>query len=191
MWEKEGFLLIKCDPAVLFDRSNQLQVEECQKLITTIEKTGAIWSGLTLKLSETIQPRFQANKYLTAESIEDYQKHVRRLVKTAHKKGVEISKGHENELEVFSDLVALTEKRKQIHLRNYDYFKKIKDIYKEQAQFYFATLDLEKQIRTQKERLEQLENDLLKTPEHQKSRIRDIEQQKAAAKTNYGITRTC
>ncbi|PZO95158.1 MAG: peptidoglycan bridge formation protein FemAB [Streptococcus pyogenes] len=175
--KKERFLLLKCDPSLLFDRTNPKQVATCEQVIASIEKTGAIWSGLTFDLSDTVQPRFQANKHLTPESIEDYQKHVKRLIKTARKKGVDISQGHANEVQVFADLIALTEQRKQIHLRNYDYFNKIKTIYGDKAEFYFAKIDIAKQLKQQKDRLQQLTDDLAATPDHQKNRIKNLNQQ--------------
>ncbi|MBA2796194.1 peptidoglycan bridge formation glycyltransferase FemA/FemB family protein [Streptococcus porcinus] len=177
---KEKFLLLKCDPNFLFDRENLKQTDYCRQMIEEMEKMGYSWTGLTFNLSDTIQPRFQANKYLKQDSFNDYQKHVNRLTKTATKKGVEIIKGSEDEVRLFSELVVRTEQRKNIHLRNYDYFKKIKDTYNDKAEFYFATINIDKQLAKQKERLLQLENDLAETPGHQKNRLKELKQQKAS-----------
>ncbi|VTS40722.1 peptidoglycan branched peptide synthesis protein, serine/alanine adding enzyme [Streptococcus pseudoporcinus] len=177
---KEKYLLLKCDPNVLFDREDLKQTAHCQQLIEDFEKIGYSWTGLTLNLSDTIQPRFQANKYLSQDSFKDYQKHVNRLTKTATKKGVEIIKGSEEEVKLFSELVVRTEQRKNIHLRNYDYFEKIKTIYGNKAEFHFATINSDKQLAKQNERLLQLENALAETPEHQKNRLKELGQQKAS-----------
>lgn len=73
-----------------------------------------------------------------------------------------------------------TEQRKNIHLRNYDYFEKIKTIYGNKAEFHFATINSDKQLAKQNERLLQLENALAETPEHQKNRLKELGQQKAS-----------
>ncbi|MGT2624596.1 peptidoglycan bridge formation glycyltransferase FemA/FemB family protein [Streptococcus thoraltensis] len=177
---REKFLLLKCDPNVLFNRSDEKQVEGCHELIDRFEKMGFVWSGLTTRLADAVQPRFQANKYLNDDAINDYQKHAKRLIKKANKKGVEIIKGQEDEVKCFSELVLLTERRKQIQLRNYDYFQKIKDVYGDRAEFYFAKIDVAKQLAEQKERLAQLEKALGETPENQKNRLKDLKQQETS-----------
>ncbi|MEQ9763483.1 peptidoglycan bridge formation glycyltransferase FemA/FemB family protein [Streptococcus sp. ZJ151] len=179
---REKFLLLKCDPHVLFDRSDVKEVSDRQDLIDRFEKMGFVWSGLTTELKDMAQPRFQANKYLNDDTINDYQKHAKRLIKKASKKGVEIVRGQEDEVKIFSELVLLTEKRKQIHLRNYDYFQKLKDVYGDKVVFYFAKIDIEKQLANQKEHLAQLEKAIHDTPEHQKNRLKDLKQQEESVR---------
>ncbi|MGT2933512.1 peptidoglycan bridge formation glycyltransferase FemA/FemB family protein [Streptococcus catagoni] len=175
--KKEKFLLIKCDPSFLIDRNDSKQTKYCMQTISALEKMGYRWSGLTMNLSDMVQPRFQANKYLSDQTITDYKKHSKRLKNNASKKGVEIINGHEDEVKIFSGLVVYTEQRKNIRLRNFDYFKKIKDVFGDNAEFYFAQIDTKKQKTVLKDRLSDLSKARKDTPVDQKNRLKDLKQQ--------------
>ncbi|MGT2844665.1 peptidoglycan bridge formation glycyltransferase FemA/FemB family protein [Streptococcus hongkongensis] len=175
--KKEKIVLVKCDPSFLFDRNDSKQTDYCMQTISALKAIGYSWTGLTMDLSEMVQPRFQANKYLTDQSVTDYKKHAKRLKNNASKKGVEIISGLEDEVKVFSDLVVYTEQRKNIRLRNFDYFKKIKDSFGEKAVFYFAQIDISKQQTILTNRLSDLSKAIEDTPLNQKNRLKDLKQQ--------------
>lgn len=91
-----------------------------------------------MEIADSIQPRFQANIY-TQENLEmQFPKHTRRLIKDAKQRGVETYRASQSELHKFSKIVSLTEKRKNISLRNEAYFQKLMTTYGDKAYLHLA-----------------------------------------------------
>ena len=77
----------------------------------------------------------------------------KQAIRSARNKGVEIQIGRDELLESFSFLMKKTEKRKDIHLRNEAYYKKLLDNFKDKAYITLATLDIAKRLRELEEQL--------------------------------------
>lgn len=182
--KKKRALFIKFDPALLL-KAYKIgeEVPESPEVIAHIDRltaAGAIWTGRTLEISESIQPRFQANVYTQENIVTTFPKHTKRLMKDADTRGVITSRGSLEDVKAFADVVALTENRKGVALRNEDYFRKMMSIYGDDAYLHLAKVNLPKRLSEYKEQLAQIEKDLSETAEHQKKRLTKLTQQKAS-----------
>ncbi|TWS94266.1 aminoacyltransferase [Streptococcus sp. sy018] len=143
---KQRAIFIKFDPN-LHLRTNQIgqdpqEKNDAQKQIALLQAKGARWTGLTTDISDNIQPRFQANLYADHYDLADFHKKTKQIIRVAQNKGVTIQFGHLNLVEDFTELMKKTETRKQIHLRNKDYYTKLLETYGEQAYITMAFLNL-------------------------------------------------
>ena len=135
-------LFIKFDPSLIL-KSYLIgeNVEENINTLKTIEilqKCGAEWTGRTQNISQSIQPRYQANVYTKENIINTFPKHTKRLIKDSDKRGVQTYRGTIDDLKAFSNVIALTESRKGVSLRNEEYFRKLMKIYGNDAYLHLA-----------------------------------------------------
>lgn len=180
--KKKRALFIKFDPALLLKQYKIGQeVEENSGTLAKLailQEAGAEWSGRTQDMADSIQPRFQANVYTDKDLLTNFPKHTKRLMKDAQTRGVTTHRGTISDVPAFADVVALTENRKGVALRNHDYFKKMMTVYEEDAYLHLATVNLPKRLSEYKEQLAQIEKDLAETEDHQKKRLTKLNQQK-------------
>lgn len=155
-------VFIKFDPSVYFQQ--HLVDEEipdnaqAQQIITILEHAGCKWVGRTEDISETIQPRFQANIYAKDFVLETIPKKVRQLMRIAENKGAVIEIGHLNLVKDFASLMQKTEARKNIHLRNQDYYEKLLRTYGDNAYITMARLDVAARYEKQEKELQKQED---------------------------------
>ncbi|MGT2755672.1 aminoacyltransferase [Streptococcus ovuberis] len=179
-------LFIKFDPALLLrqyalqDAPSSPEKEETQIYLKNLENAGAIWLGRTSHIAESIQPRFQANVYTAANLAEQFPKHTKRLMKDANNRGVITSRGDLKDLPEFAKVVALTEGRKGVALRNEAYFRKLMTIYGQDAYLHLAKVNLSQRLTDYQTQLKQVNRDLAETADHQKKRLTKLQQQKAS-----------
>ena len=177
-------VFIKFDPALILkqypiDQSsaefseNKLSVEAIQNL----KDANCQWSGRTIAMSETIQPRYQANRILKEEGVSDFPKHTKRLMRDAVKRGVSTYRGSLSDISNFETIVALTERRKNVSLRNQEYFQKLMEIYGEDAYLHLAKINVPEHLMEYREQLQQIKKDLSETDEYQKKRLTKLQQQ--------------
>ncbi|VGU76201.1 femAB family protein [Streptococcus pyogenes] len=177
-------LFIKYDPAILLKQYALGQEEEEKPLalaaIKNLQEAGVHWTGLTMEIADSIQPRFQANIY-TQENIEmQFPKHTRRLIKDAKQRGVETYRASQSELHKFSKIVSLTEKRKNISLRNEAYFQKLMTTYGDKAYLHLAKVNIPQKLDQYRQQLILINQDITRTQAHQKKRLKKLEDQKAS-----------
>ena len=145
------------DPSICLSQSliNQEKTEYPENLaiIDSLQQMGVRWSGKTEEMGDTIQPRIQAKIYKENFEEDKLSKSTKQAIRTARNKGVEIQFGGTELLESFSFLMKKTEKRKEIHLRNEAYYKKLLDNFKDKAYITLATLDIAKRLRELEEQL--------------------------------------
>ena len=122
-------------------------------IIENLQRMGVRWSGKTDGMGDTIQPRIQAKVYKENFTEDKLCKSTKQAIRSARNKGVEIQIGRDELLESFSFLMKKTEKRKDIHLRNEAYYKKLLDNFKDKAYITLATLDIAKRLRELEEQL--------------------------------------
>ena len=177
-------VFIKFDPALILkqypiDQSsaefseNKLSVEAIQNL----KDANCQWSGRTIAMSETIQPRYQANRILKEEGASDFPKHTKRLMRDAVKRGVSTYRGSLSDISNFETIVALTERRKNVSLRNQEYFQKLMEIYGEDAYLHLAKINVPEHLMEYREQLQQIKKDVSETDEYQKKRLTKLQQQ--------------
>ncbi|HEQ0563958.1 TPA: aminoacyltransferase [Streptococcus pyogenes] len=177
-------LFIKYDPAILLKQYALGQEEEEKTLalaaIKNLQEAGVHWTGLTMEIADSIQPRFQANIY-TQENLEmQFPKHTRRLIKDAKQRGVETYRASQSELHKFSKIVSLTEKRKNISLRNEAYFQKLMTTYGDKAYLHLAKVNIPQKLDQYRQQLILINQDITRTQAHQKKRLKKLEDQKAS-----------
>ena len=150
-------IFVTFDPSICLSQNliNQEKTEYPENLaiIDSLQQMGVRWSGKTEEMDDTIQPRIQAKIYKENFKEDKLSKSTKQAIRTAQNKGVEVQFGGTELLEPFSFLMKKTEKRKEIHLRNEVYYKKLLDNFKDKAYITLATLDVSKRSQELEEQL--------------------------------------
>ena len=145
------------DPSICLSQSSikheKIEYPENMAIIENLQRMGVRWSGKTDGMGDTIQPRIQAKVYKENFTEDKLCKSTKQAIRSSRNKGVEIQIGGYELLESFSFLMKKTEKRKDIHLRNEAYYKKLLDNFKDKAYITLATLDIAKRLRELEEQL--------------------------------------
>lgn len=145
------------DPSICLSQSSikheKTEYPENMAIIENLQRMGVRWSGKTDGMGDTIQPRIQAKIYKENFAEDKLCKSTKQAIRSSRNKGVEIQIGGYELLESFSFLMKKTEKRKDIHLRNEAYYKKLLDNFKDKAYITLATLDIAKRLREIEEQL--------------------------------------
>ena len=145
------------DPSICLSQSSikheKTEYPENMAIIESLQKMGVRWSGKTDGMGDTNQPRIQAKIYKENFAEDKLCKSTKQAIRSSRNKGVEIQIGRDELLESFSFLMKKTEKRKDIHLRNEAYYKKLLDNFKDKAYITLATLDIAKRLRELEEQL--------------------------------------
>ena len=150
-------VFVTFDPSICLSQHlvNQDKTEYPENLaiVDILGQLGVEWSGQTIEMDDTIQPRIQAKIYKENFEEDKLSKSTKQAIRTARNKGVEIQFGGTELLESFSFLMKKTEKRKEIHLRNEAYYKKLLDNFKDKAYITLSTLDVSKRSQELEEQL--------------------------------------
>ena len=133
-------LFIKMDPGIHY--KDYPIGEDIPLILDNMKKAGAIHQGFTTYIEESIQPRYQANVYACEDFEVSLPRHTRRLIKDAVKRDVRVVRAGKEQIQAFSDVVALTEKRKHVSLRNQEYFQQLMDIYGDDCYLFLAEVDI-------------------------------------------------
>ena len=151
-------IFVTFDPSICQSQHlvNQDKTEypENLALVETLGQLGVKWSGQTAEMDDTIQPRIQAKIYKENFEEDKLSKSTKQAIRTARNKGLEVQYGGLELLDSFSELMKKTEKRKEIHLRNETYYKKLLDNFKEDSYITLTSLDVSERLRELEEQLE-------------------------------------
>ena len=174
--KKHKCLFIKFDPAIIIrdftlDQQDVPYIDSMQTIMDILSKNGAIHKGFTMNIKDSIQARFQANVYAKEDFMKSLPRHTQRLMKDATKRDVKITRVGMDRIQDFADVVALTEQRKHVNLRNQDYFYRLMDIYKEDCYLFLAEVDIASTL-----------NRLYKEKEVNDQELREIQDKKAPKK---------
>ena len=150
-------IFVTFDPSICLSQhlvnQDKREYPENLALVETLGELGVKWSGQTAEMDDTIQPRIQAKIYKENFEEDKLSKSTRQAIRTARNKGLEVQYGGLELLDSFSELMKKTEKRKDIHLRNEVYYKKLLDNFKDEAYITLATLDVSKRSQELEEQL--------------------------------------
>ena len=157
--------VVKIDPNFcvsekLFKNQEQhfdIYSKDYKKKHDNLLKLGYIHTGFVKGLHENYQPRFQMavplidsnNNFLNYEELlKTFKSKFRYYIGDFHKKrGVYFTYSHDKkDIKKFVQLLKCTEKNKNIHLRNEEYFNKILTNFKNRAYILFGNVDLEKYL---------------------------------------------
>ena len=176
--KKNNVIFIKFDPAYPIqsfktkDRPEGIS-EKGKKVVSLLESIGAEHKGYTLMLEDTVQPRFESVAFFEPDTknVESTMpRHTKKLIKVSNKHGVSIEEGHEELLDTFANLVQFTEARKGISLRDKEYFKRLLEIYGNDAIIHIAYCNLEELMQETKTDLASVLHDLETCPENAKKK---------------------
>lgn len=151
-WAKKYHtLFIKLDPNIHVKDYKLEEVMEnyydgTYQIIDNLKQGNLIHQGFTTYMEESIQPRFQANVYKCDNFEESLPRHTKRLVKDALKHHVQVEKADISALNQFAEVVKKTENRKNVSLRNYEYFDKLMKTYGDDAYLFLAKVNIEKTL---------------------------------------------
>lgn len=182
-WAKKYHcLFVKFDPAIHVNdyksyEYNTSKYAYTQTFIDIFESAGTIHQGFPINIEETIQPRFQSNVYNEENWEENLPKHTKRLIRDADRRNVQIVSGGMEFIDEFSHLVEITEERKQVALRNKEYFELLMNTYQEDGIIFLAQCNLHELSKNAHARKMELENELKQTPENAKKKLRKLEDQ--------------
>lgn len=173
--KKKRCLFVKVDPGIVYKEffleDEQREVSEAAKTaIANLQAAGCIHSGFTTSLDATIQPRFHAAVKKCENYMDTLPKHTKRHIKTAQKKNISVAAYGVEKVDDFAHLMKLTEERKQISLRDGEYFKRLMEAYGAQAKLFLAQIDLKQLLADSMKRLEKLEHDIAKCKEGQEEK---------------------
>ena len=150
-------IFVTFDPSICLSQhlvnQDKREYPENLALVEILGQLGVKWSGQTAEMDDTIQPRIQAKIYKENFEEDKLSKSTRQAIRTARNKGLEVQYGGLELLDSFSELMKKTEKRKDIHLRNEVYYKKLLDNFKDEAYITLATLDVSKRSQELEEQL--------------------------------------
>ena len=150
-------VFVTFDPSICLSQhlvnQDKREYPENLAIVEILGQLGVKWSGRTIEMDDTIQPRIQAKIYKENFEEDKLSKSTRQAIRTARNKGLEIQYGGLELLDSFSELMKKTEKRKEIHLRNEAYYKKLLDNFKDKAYITLATLDVSKRSQELEEQL--------------------------------------
>lgn len=130
-------LFVKIDPMISyysfkFGEEKELN-PDAELTIKNIEAAGARWSGLTTDMSETIQPRFNAVIRKEDFSEDNFSKKTKQFLRKSRNSAPIIKFGSDELVDDFAYLMKKTEERKEVSLRNKDYYLKMLQTYPEEA----------------------------------------------------------
>ncbi|MDD7280561.1 peptidoglycan bridge formation glycyltransferase FemA/FemB family protein [Floccifex sp.] len=180
--KKRHCLFIKFDPAIHINdykskNQNKNYYKDTQYYLDSFKKLGAKHHGYTMYIEDTIQPRFQSNVYACENIEENLPKHTKRLIKDADRRNVKIIHGQKELIDEFSRLVELTEQRKNVSLRNKEYFTLLMNEYPEGGVIFLAQCNLYQLSKEAHAKEEELLKEIQETPENAKKKLRRLNDQ--------------
>lgn len=146
--KKSRAVAVRIDPLVPVRKAplEELPEERDQAALAVVERLKSEkyrHRGFTMSFSESLQPRHIP---VTFAPHADFQaslpKRSRTMANNARNRHVEVVHGGSELLDDFLDVIAETEKEKEINLRSRPYYQRILTTYGEDARIYLARLDI-------------------------------------------------
>lgn len=169
-WAKKyNCLFIKFDPGICVKEylvKNKQKAEfkeDTFEIIKNIENASGIHLGFTEDMMDTIQPRYQ----MGIHKCDDFEKYIgkdaRKSKNAAIRKHVNVDRYGIDKVDEFSNIMHLTEIRKGVALRNKEYFRKLMDVYKDDAYLFLCSVDPNIRYTEVTNRIKELEFELQNT----------------------------
>ena len=157
-------IAIRFDPAVLSRRYSYRDRDEeherqNEDVISLLQSIAAKHKGYTIRIEESTQPRFNAEM----DIVPDFEKHLEhktmKCIRSALHKGIKVYEGPEY-VHDFAEAMHYTEVRKQIALRDEQYFKTMLEAYGERGICMVTKLNFPEQIGKLQEAVRSAEEEL-------------------------------
>ncbi len=161
--KKRGCVFIKFDPAIPVREFAPEEKDTCPRdpgsagLVSLLENQGAVFRGFTEDMYATAQPRYVMGVHASDDFEASIARDARKSKNAAEKKHVEVRRYGEEKLGEFAALMQLTADRKDIYLRDENYFRKIMDAYGSDAYLFLSSVDPHVREREILERLPEVE----------------------------------
>lgn len=178
--KKERCIFIKFDPEILLRewnvKSEKPETADTSWIDYFTDELGAKHKGFTTYISETVQPRFTMGVDLRDDFMKRFDRSCRRGLKTADLYGVETetTAGYNPEvLEEFARLMHCTEEKKDVKLRDKEYFERMLKTFGDRATITLGKANFDKareELNRKKEELESKEK-LTKKEKEELSRV--------------------
>lgn len=157
-------IALRFDPNVFsrkypYKEKDQDHPLENEDVIALLKQHHAQHSGYTINIEETTQPRFNAEMDVTPDYREHLEHKTAKCIRAAEHKGIEVYEGKEY-IHDFAKAMHYTEVRKQIALRNEDYFKNLMDVYGDHAICMVTKLNFKKQLKKLEESIKDIQTQL-------------------------------
>ncbi len=159
--KKDKAICIKFDPLVLHDVRQPSELAGYDTLDDTtkfLKSIGMKHHGYNLKMSEASQPRTLAVVHY--DDITQMKPKLNYYLKHALNLGLEVTRVGREGVKTFAQLEAKTGQRKNISLRSEEYFRKIMEVYDDQALITLASLNIPKAINTAQQNLDKIRKQL-------------------------------
>lgn len=118
--------------------------------------------GFHKELSSTIQPRYHMTIPLDRKFPDSFPKKTRRLVRDSIRKYVNVSRFGVEKLDDFMSVIKATEIRQGITLRNKTYFESLFHEFKDDAELYISTIDINDALGKEREHYNKLVADRIR-----------------------------
>ncbi|MDR1793851.1 MAG: aminoacyltransferase [Erysipelotrichaceae bacterium] len=148
--KKQRAISIKIDPNIVisalpYDEYQQSKPITAHPLVDVLKAYGFIHKGFNRDLTSTAQPRFAAVIYKSQPESDWRNSPGGKQARKAEKKGVEIVQ-KQNAVGEFAPLMGYTSKRKQLYLRNQEYYQRLVDAFVSDHHFIFSKLNLKEYL---------------------------------------------
>lgn len=182
---KQHAVYLTMDPAIhcndyLITEVNENRYELSHQVIHRLRQVNARFKGFTTAIDETIQPRYHANVYACENFKEQLPKSAKKALHITEKKFLEVEYCDDKAVEDFAAIMRHTEERKNIALRDEDYFRKLMETYQEDAIIVLVWVPLKKLYEDSRQRLFNTQDALSKCPENAKKKRFTLEEQLAS-----------
>ena len=162
--KKRKAIVVRFDPAVLsrkypYEKRKEMMPKENTETVEFLNSYGAVHKGYTVMIEEATQPRFNAEMDVYPDYLKKLQAKTRSRVKRSAEKGIKVCCGHEY-VHDFAEAMHHTEVRKQIALRNEDYFRHMLEVYGDRALCMVAKLNFPDQINRLEQEIQNIESEL-------------------------------
>lgn len=177
--KKQKAIFLKIDPDLIWREENYKGEElpakyNCQEVFENLKKIGFKHLGFT-KNFETMQPRytFRIDMNNSLEEIENnFSKTTKQRIKKANSLNTKVRIGTSDDIEVFNDLMTITENRKDFISHDLDFYKSLYQIYNEDNKFniFIGSINLDEIIKKYEKELNEYEKELNELPKENLSK---------------------
>ncbi len=161
--KKKHAIVLKVDPNILLSSVSLSEARvmdpiRSHPVIDLMTECGFIHTGFPQTMELNAQPRYTACFYYDQA---DWQAKMStktlNLVRKAIAKGVEVETIDVDRMHEFARIMTLTEKRKNVSLRNEAYFRHLKQVYQDDCLVVLSRLDQKKQVEIETKRKNEFE----------------------------------
>lgn len=149
--KKRHSIALRFDPAILskkyaYEKRSEETQRENEDVIALLKEYGAVHKGYTTMIDESTQPRYNASTDVRADYKDALIHKTLKRMSMAEYKGIELFEGHEYSHD-FAVAMHYTEIRKQVALRNEEYFNHMLSVYGEHAICMVTKLNIPEQLK--------------------------------------------